>query len=430
MTRLATYKKYKDSGVPWLGEVPAHWEVKRLSWLVSERKETADNTFAPLSVGQAGVTHQLEGTAKPSGKDLRKRACVGDIVINSRSDRRGASGLSNYEGAVSVVYIVIRLMEGNPEFLAYLLKSSRFQYEFYRWGNGIVDDLWTTRFSEMRLIDSVVPPLKEQEAIAAYLDAETERIDEIIDKKQEQISLLEERRRALITHAVTRGLDPKAKMKDSGIPWLGKIPKHWEVKKLKYVAEVKASNVDKIARDEEVDVLQCNYTDVYYSEKIEATEGFLETTATAQQIEHFSLLAGDVAFTKDSEGPDDIAVPAYVPEDIPNVVYGYHLSIARSFPEQLLGAYLHRFMEGQASRGYFEFSAKGITRYGISQQATKDARTLLPPLHEQKKIADYLDVEAKQIDGLIYQINHSLDLLTERRAALITAAVTGQIKVA
>jgi type I restriction enzyme S subunit len=162
--------------------VPPHWKIERLGQLFQERKEkVSDKDFPALSVTKNGIVMQMENVAKSDDGDNRKKVCKGDVVINSRSDRKGSSGISEYDGSVSLINIVLRPRHGHPKFLHYLIKSYSFQEEYYRFGHGIVADLWTTRFSEMKGIQVALPDIEEQVAIAEYLDAELSVIDSIID---------------------------------------------------------------------------------------------------------------------------------------------------------------------------------------------------------------------------------------------------------
>ena len=173
------------------------------------------------------------------------------------------------------------------------------------------------------------PPLPEQRAIAAFLDRETARIDSLVSREERLIELLLEKRTALITRTVTRGLDPNAPLKDSGVEWLGEIPAHWEVKRLKSLATVRLSNVNKKSEEGQAAVGLCNYVDVYYNERIGSNVEFMAATASEDQIRRFSLRKSDVLITKDSESWTDIAVSAVVTEDIPGVLCGYHLAHIR-----------------------------------------------------------------------------------------------------
>ncbi len=201
--------KMKDSGVPWIGKVPAHWPIVRVGSQTSLRSEKgSDKDFAPLSVTKLGVVPQLETAAKTDDGDNRKVVRKGDFVINGRSDRKGSSGVSEMDGSVSLINITIKLGAGlYPRFAHHLFRSYAFQEEFYRWGKGIVADLWSTNYWDMKRILCAMPTLEEQEAIAKFLDAELLEMDAAIKSQGRMIELLKERRSAIITQAVTGQID-------------------------------------------------------------------------------------------------------------------------------------------------------------------------------------------------------------------------------
>jgi type I restriction enzyme S subunit len=210
--------------------------------------------------------------------------------------------------------------------------------------------------------------------------------------------------------------------KDSVIEWLGEIPVGWGVRKLKYLANNRPSNVDKKSKDGENSVFLCNYVDVYKNEFIRHGLKFMAATASQDQIENFILNKGDVIVTKDSEAANDIAVPALVIDNFEDVVCGYHLTHIK--PIDIIGSYLFRFFQSQFLRSYFEVSANGVTRYGLSVDKFGSALILTPPLHEQTAIANYLDYKTAEIDALISQKERLLELYEEEKAAIINHAVT------
>lgn len=229
------YEKYKDSGIAWIGNIPEHWEVKKLGHLYIPRNEkVSDKDYPALSVTMQGVLLQLENVAKTNDGDNRKLVKIGDFAINSRSDRRGSCGISKYDGSVSLINIVLTpINDMNPVYYEWLFHSSLFSDEYYRWGHGIVNDLWTTRWQEMKNIQIAAPPLHEQQLIATYLDQKCSEIDELITLQEEMITKLQSYKQSVITEAVTKGLDKNVPLKDSGIEWIGKIPEHWNTYQLK-----------------------------------------------------------------------------------------------------------------------------------------------------------------------------------------------------
>ncbi len=206
--------------------------------------------------------------------------------------------------------------------------------------------------------------------------------------------------------------------------WLEEVPKHWEVKRLGYIADYRTSNVDKKSNDQELPVRLCNYTDVYHQERIRASDGdFMEATASAQEIARFKLSVGDVPITKDSEDWTDIAVPALVEETADDFVCGYHLGIIR--PDPLADpAFVFRAMQSVTVNSQLQVSASGITRYGLPKPAVSEALIPVPPLSEQRVIAGFLDHATAKVDALVAKKRQLIDRLAEYRTVLITRTVT------
>lgn len=214
------------------------------------------------------------------------------------------------------------------------------------------------------------------------------------------------------------------KYKDSGIEWIGGIPEHWEVKRLKFVAINQPSNVDKKSKEGEEEVFLCNYVDVYKNEFIDDSLQYMKATATDAQIKKFILEKGDVLATKDSEDPSDIAVPALVTKDFENVVCGYHLTMMKPIKDKLVGGFLFRLLQSDSYRSYFEIMANGVTRYGLSTGAFNNLEVVTPSVEEQTQIAQFLDQKTAELDQAIALKEELIALLKEERAALINEAVT------
>src|SRR5690606_6773021 len=210
--------------------------------------------------------------------------------------------------------------------------------------------------------------------------------------------------------------------KDSGIEWIGEIPTHWEVKRLKYIAEARPSNIDKKSKEGETEVFLCNYLDVYNNDFITAELPFMRSTASFTQIEKFSLREGDVIATKDSESPDDIGIAALVKQDLGNVVCGYHLTHIK--PRTISGGYLFRQFQSDYVRSTFEVLANGITRYALGVDDFNSLKVIVPLSTEQTAIAAYLDRKTAEIDELIESKRRLLELYEEEKTAIINQAVT------
>lgn len=212
------------------------------------------------------------------------------------------------------------------------------------------------------------------------------------------------------------------KYKPSNIDWIGDIPEHWDVKRLKYVADANPSNIDKKSKENEEDIFLCNYVDVYKNEFITSELDFMKATASDAQIEKFMLKKGDVIATKDSESANDIGIPTLVVEDFEDVVCGYHLTHIKS--KKIQGEYLYRQIQSEYTKRKFETLANGVTRYALGVDVFNNLSLVIPPLQEQSVIANYLNKKTKEIDQLIEDKKQLLQLFEEEKTAIISHAIT------
>jgi type I restriction enzyme S subunit len=444
MDGLKPYPAYKDSGVPWLGQVPEHWEVKGNKFLLQEVNERSeDGSEELLTVSQyTGVTLRRErlageGDLLTNAASLvgYKRVKPGDLVMNIMLAWNGSLGVSSITGIVSPSYCVFRTKRDGVDsrFLHYLFRTSSYTGAFKTVSTGVVDSRLRLYPDVFLRLPSLVPPLPEQTAIVRFLDYRDRRIRRSIRAKQKLIKLLEEYRQALIHQAVTGKIDvrtgkPYPAYKDSGVPWLGKVPEHWEVRRLRTIVELRVSNVDKHSKEDEQPVRLCNYVHVYKHERIRANMDFMKATASAEEVERFRLEQGDVLITKDSEAWDDIGVPALVESSAPDLISGYHLALLR--PSHVVeGAFLLRALQSSQVAYQFHVEASGVTRYGLSHDAIKSALVPLPPLPEQTAIVEYLDAQTAKLDTAIAAARREIELLREYRERLIADVVTGKVDV-
>ena len=319
--------------------------------------------------------------------------------------------------------IVVNQDKYDPSFVYYLLKTKTDVIQSV--ANSATTPI--VNKSTFASINICVPPLPTQTQIANFLDRKTEQIDELIRIKERQIALLQEQRTALINQVVTKGLDPNVEMKPSGVEWIGEIPAHWEVNRLKHVAKILPSNVDKHIYPDEIQVRLCNYTDVYYNDYITVNTVLKKGSCKESEFAKFVLRKGDVIITKDSETPDDIGVPTYVKDDLDDVVCGYHLTLIR--PLACLGEFIFRFIQSDRTRRYFEVNSNGITRYGLGKSSIENLILPIPTNSEQRQIADFLSQKTEQIDELMAAEQRKIELLKEYRQSLISEAVTGKIDI-
>ena len=234
-------REMKDSGIEWVGAIPQDWQLSKIGSLYTQRNEkVSDKDYQPLSVTMQGILPQLATAAKTDDGDNRKLVRVGDFAINSRSDRRGSCGISPLDGSVSLINIILTPRTAmHPGYYNWLFHTTLFADEFYKWGHGIVADLWTTRWQEMKSITVPVPEYAEQERIAAFLDAECAEIDAVLEKTRASIEEYKKLKQAVITQAVTKGIRGDRPMKDSGSVWFEEIPCNWVMKRIKYLFHIK-----------------------------------------------------------------------------------------------------------------------------------------------------------------------------------------------
>jgi type I restriction enzyme S subunit len=216
---------------------------------------------------------------------------------------------------------------------------------------------------------------------------------------------------------------PYPKYKPSGLAWLERVPEHWDVMRLRYIANFTNSNVDKKSYEGQRPVKLCNYVDVYNNEHITATLPFMDATASDAEIKTFALKTGDVLITKDSEDPWDIGIPAIVTDEIDGVICGYHLTMIRTHDPNI-SAFLHRSLQSHPTKAYFFVESPGITRYGLSQDAIGDIKVCRPPEKECVLVASWISRETSRIDVLISKKSRFIELLKEKRRALIANSIT------
>ena len=417
------YSEYKDSGVEWLGEIPSSWDLTRLGTRFEERKtKVSDKDFPPLSVTKKGTIPQLDSAAKSNDGDNRKLVKKGDFVINSRSDRKGSSGIAYEDGSVSLIYIVLEPKGIHPIYCNYLLKSYNFIEEFYRMGHGIVADLWTTRYDEMKSIMVGIPSFEEQTVIAAFLDRKTVLIDQAIGIKQKQIELLKERRQILIHKAVTRGLDPNVKMKDSGVEWIGEIPEGWEVKRLKDVCNINLNslpeNTNKNFEFKYVDIgsvtleTGINNTEVYT---------FKNAPSRARRI----AKVGDTVI---STVRTYLKAIDFIDQIKSSYIYSTGFAILQP-KEFIYPEFLGYFVRSNAFTEQVTVNSKGMSYPAINSTDIGRLTVVHCKTIEQKQIVDYIESNNAKIATTISLKEQEIEKLKEYKSTLINYAVTGKIKV-
>lgn len=419
----------KDSGIEWIKDIPANWNISRLGGQYEHRnKKVSDKNYQALSVTKQGILLQLDTVAKSDAHDDRKLVKKGDFVINSRSDRRGSCGISNYDGSVSLINTVLKpRTEMSPRYYNWLFHTIQFADEFYKWGHGIVDDLWTTRWQDMKKITIPFPPLDEQNKIAAYLDNKCGEIDAITAKIQEQITTLEEYKKSVITEAVTRGLNPNATMKDSGIDWIGKIPANWEIKRTKYLASSisKGNGITKEDVNSDGNIQCIRYGEIYSKYKNCFLNAISATNLNKISSPKY-IFKGDILFAGTGELVEEIGKNIVYLGDKPCLAGGDIIILRHHQNCKFLNYALYSsYAQLQKSIGKAKLKVVHISSTDIG-----NIYVALPSPTEQQEIADYLDSQCSQVEEAIADKQKQIETLEEYKKTLIYEYVTGKKEVA
>lgn len=401
----------------WLYTLPAHWDCKKIGSLFSERKtKVSDKDYAPLSVAKIGVVPQLETAVKTDAGDNRKLVCTGDFVINSRSDRKGSCGVADRDGSVSLINIVLTPRnEWNGRYVHYLMRSQPFSEEYYRYGRGIVSDLWTTRFSEMKSILLPVPPRKEQDQIVRFLDWKVASINRLINIKRAEIKRLEELKLSRLFAIVTQGLNEKVELIDSGIEHIGLIPSHWKVL-LNH--RIYKENCRSFSSNETVLSLSQKDGLLPY---VEMKERSLHTAS----YENWKLvLPNDLVLNRFKAHLGVFFSSNY--RGIVTFHYGVYEPIMK-----VLSKYYEVLFHTPKYKQVFAGASNGMTvgLQNLSNTNFYKVYTVYPPYEEQCAIVAEVQKIENEMQAIISTISKEIGILHEFKTRLISDVVTGRIDV-
>ena len=403
------YEKYKDSGVDWLGEVPEGWEVFHLRRLFEICKRIAgEEGHEVLSITQKGI--RIKDVDSGDGQlsmDYSKYQLVepGDFAMNHMDLLTGYVDISLYSGVTSPDYRVFRLLnshEHHGQYFLYLFQNAYKQKIFFPFGQGSAQlGRWRLPTDEFKAFCLPVPSIDEQRTIATFLDHETAKIDALVSEQEKLIELLKEKRQAVISHAVTKGLDPNVKMKDSGVEWLGDVPEGWVVCALKRIADFRSG--------ESITSEDIETEGIYPVFGGNGLRGFTENythEGTYVLIGRQGALCGNINYASDKFWASEHAIVVSPRLELQPFWFG----------EMLRTMNLNQYSISAAQPG-------------LSVETICNLFAPIPPLHEQQAIATFLDHETAKIDTLIEEAQKAIELMKERRTALISAAVTGKIDV-
>jgi len=428
------YPSYKDSGVEWLGKVPAHWDVKRLGAIFRQVDEAGENHLPILCVSiHDGVSdkelgeHEMERkVTRSEDRSKYKKVEPGDLVYNMMRAWQGGFGTVEVPGMVSPAYVVARpRFPVSTEIIEHQLRTPNAVEEMRRYSQGVTDFRLRLYWEEFKCLTVAIPSPAEQSAIAAFLDQETGKIDELVAEQRRLMELLKEKRQAVISHAVARGLNPAAPLKPSGIDWLGDVPKHWDVRRVKSVSTFTTSGPrgwsERVVEEGHLFVQSGDLNDSLQVEFATTKRVQVEADAESSRTR---LRDGDVVVCITGAKTGNVAVCVSVPEP---AYVNQHLCLIRP-SEKVQPVFLGVLLKSKIGQTYFELSQYGL-KQGISLEDVREAPVLLPPLAEQAEIVSFLGAQTAKFDNLTAEAQRAIDLLQERRTALISAAVTGQIDV-
>lgn len=411
-------REMKDSGFEWIGDIPANWRLSKIDSVYHLRNtKVSDRDYMPLSVTMSGIVPQLESAAKTNAHDDRKLVKKGDFVINSRSDRRGSCGISDYDGSVSLINTVLAPTEQmNPGYFDWLFHTIQFGDEFYKWGHGIVDDLWTTGWQDMRKITIPMPSVEEQEIIADFLDVKCAEIDALTADIQTQIDTLEQYKHSVITEAVTKGVNPDVEMKDSGIEEVGKIPGTWIKTRFKYVSEIKSNLVSPEGYEEYPQISPDN---------IEKNAGKL---LAYNSVEEAGIISGNHLFYKGQ------ILYSKIRPNLNKVIIAPFDGLCSADMYPIESNQMTKFILYMMLSDYFVEQVSivihdRVKMPKINQDELGEIRVVIPIPRDQIDIVRYLDEKCSEIDAIITEKKEQLEVLDEYKKSLIYEYVTGKKEV-
>lgn len=410
--KFEKYPTYKDSKAEWIGIIPEHWEVVPGFTLVEERKEKnkgfIEKTILSLSYGNVIVKPEEKLTGLvPESFETYQLVYPGDIIIrptdlqNDKTSLR--TGLAKNKGIITSAYINLRIKNGfSSAFYHYFLHSVDITKVIYGMGSGLRQNL---DFGDFKRFSFLLPPKKEQEDIVTFLDRKTAQIDKAISIKEKQIELLKERRQILIHRAVTRGLDPNVKMKDSGVEWIGEIPEHWEVKRLKFLCHITTGSKNT-------------------EDKIDGGKyPFFVRSQTPEAINSYSFDGEAILTAGDGAGVGKVF--HYI-----NGKFDFHQRVYKfSMFSEIEGLYLFHYIQSN----FFNVANLGTAKSTVDSLRLPLIQDFLVsfPLNikEQEEIIYHIENAGRKISSALSIKEKEIEKLREYKATLINSAVTGKIKV-
>jgi type I restriction enzyme S subunit len=432
MSKYQAYPEYKESCISWIGAVPETWEPSKLKWILTEKHKTLSPELPAGSISFGKVIYKNEDNLAPETKASYQEVLNGEFLINPLNmnfDLKSLrTALSSIDVVVSTGYLVVKAVNSvDKRYIRWLLQQFDVAH-MKTLGSGVRQ---TINFSDIANCVCFFSDITEQTQIAAFLDHETAKIDSLIEKQQQLIELLKEKRQAVISHAVTKGLNPDAPMKDSGIEWLGEVPKHWIVLNIQRVLHKIEQGSSPVAQNrtpqqEEFGVLKISSVKkgVFHAQESKTLDSI------TQYESRFRVTKGDLLVTR-ANTPSLVADACVVNQEPSFPIMMCDLIYRLVTTDKVDNHFLCMWLLSDFGRMQVEADARGssMTMAKVSQGHIKAWLTVLPPLSEQNEIVAYLEHADKQFSQLTYKAEKAIELMQERRTALISAAVTGKIDV-
>lgn len=405
---MERYSEYKDSGVKWLGKIPSHWEVVPLrKYLkINTRRNMPEAQLLSVTREEGVIVRNVESKEEnhnyiPDDLSNYKYVQRGQFVINKMKSWQGSYGVSNYDGIVSPAYFVYDLNYPNKDYFNIAIRSKIFSPFFSKYSKGIRVDQWDLTPEALKIIPFLEPPKAEQDAIVRYLDSATSEIDKAIAMQQKMIDLLNERKQIIIQNAVTKGLDENVEMKESGVEWIGSIPKHWSLIKIKHIAKLQSgSNLTSN------DITEIGLYPVYGGNGQRGYYKFYNCEGLYILIGRQGALCGNINYADGKFWATEHAVVCY-PKKRYNTLW--------------LGETLRLMNLGQYSLA--------SAQPGLAVERINGLYLPYPTLEEQNKIALFLKSKIDKIDLYTKHCQRQITLLQERKQIIINEVVTGKVRV-
>jgi len=421
---MKRYQSYKSSGVEWIGEIPKHWDKRKFKFLFREKRSTSNLSLSSGSISFGEVIYKDDEGIPEERKETYQEVLKGEFLINPLNlnfDLKSLRiGLSDIDVVVSPGYIVLILNnDNNKGYFKYILRTFDTQ-QMKSLGNGVRQ---TISFNHLSSEELVLPPLKEQIQIVQYLDEKTELIDKLITTKERKITLLKEQRKSIINQVVTKGLNPNVKMKDSGVEWIGEIPEHWCLIKMKHKGDV----IIGLSYSPENIVDEGEGTLVMRSSNVQnGKPSFLDNVYVNSKIQDkIRLREGDILICSRNGSRNLIGKNCLITKNEVGLTFGVFMTVYRTQH--------FKFIYWLLNSPIFESQSGLFLTSTINQLTVSTLQNMVLPfvddIKEQNEIINYLVLKTKEIDDLVELEQNKIDLLKEYRQSLISEVVTGKIKV-